>query len=518
MRANGVLVAAGFGISLLLGAAQELSPSIAHGRQIYLSGSSADKTRITARLGDDPEPIPASTFPCANCHTYNGRGKTEGGIYPSDITWSALTKPYDVTSASGRKRGPYSEHLLRRAITMGIDSSGNALSPAMPRFQMSQGDLADLVAYIKTLGNDPRLGLTETSIRIGAILPPIRLAEMHDAVKAALKAYFEELNRQGGIFHRQIELITVDFPEDGDQSASGISDYLTAQRVFAVTSSFVAGREEELTPIFARQETPLIATFTLDAPNPASQNPYIFYLNDGISGEAKALAAFAEKLPDAETARTAIVCSDSKLSRELADTVEQARKGSGLPAPARITLLVGVNVSDAMKLRTSISAYDVVFVMASTPETRDILHNTGAAGSTTTFLVPGFFADSGMTNAAAGVASRLFVAVSPVHQGITEDGKEEYRRLAESYRLPAVMIDEQWMALAGAKLFVEGLKRAGRNVDRQSFVESLEGLSNFDTGFAPPISYSPNRRAGSQHAQMMKLDGANGRLVPADRE
>jgi len=518
MRSIGLVVAAGFGMCLLLGVAQELSQSAARGRTIYFSGATPEKTPITATLGDDPEPIPASTFPCVNCHTFNGRGKAEGGIVPSDITWRALTKPYEVTSATGRKRGPYTEHSLKRAITMGIDSSGNALGASMPHFQMSQNDLADLIVYLKTLGNDGSIGLSGDSIRIGVILPPARLSQMRDAVNAALRAYFDELNRQGGIFRRQIELVTVDCPEDVDQSASGILDFLATQKVFALTSSFVAGREEELAPIFAQQQIPLIAAFTLDLPNSVSPNPYVFYLNDGVSGEARTLAAFAEKLPNAETARTAILYSDSKLSRELADTVEQARKASGLPAPARVTLPIGNEALGAAELRRLTAGYDIVFLLDSTSQALGILQNDGAVDSSTTFLVPGFFTDSGITRAPLGRGTRVFVAVSPARQGVTDDGRAEYRRLAESHRLPAGMVDEQWMALAGAKLVVEGLKRSGRNLDRAALVESLEGLSNFDTGFAPPLSYGPNRRAGSQGALVMRVDAERGRLVPADRD
>ena len=89
--------------------------ALERGKRIYLFGTGAGKTLVTATLGEG-DPIPASTFPCANCHTATGQGKAEGGIIPSDITWTTLTKPYDLTSSSGRKRGPYTERLLKRAI------------------------------------------------------------------------------------------------------------------------------------------------------------------------------------------------------------------------------------------------------------------------------------------------------------------------------------------------------------------------------------------------------------------
>ena len=46
---------------------------------------------------------------------------------------------------------PYTDALIRRAITKGIDPAGQPLDWTMPRWQMGQEDLEDLLAYLKTL-------------------------------------------------------------------------------------------------------------------------------------------------------------------------------------------------------------------------------------------------------------------------------------------------------------------------------------------------------------------------------
>ena len=33
---------------------------------------------------------------CANCHGFDGQGKPEGGITPSNLTWEVLSKPYGL--------------------------------------------------------------------------------------------------------------------------------------------------------------------------------------------------------------------------------------------------------------------------------------------------------------------------------------------------------------------------------------------------------------------------------------
>src|SRR5262245_52341572 len=100
--------------------AEERKQQLERGRQIYLFGTSPSGGEITAVMSDAGVEVPASTVPCGGCHGRDGRGNREGGVYPSDLTWAALTKPYGVTHPGGRKHPPYDVRALKRSIAMGI--------------------------------------------------------------------------------------------------------------------------------------------------------------------------------------------------------------------------------------------------------------------------------------------------------------------------------------------------------------------------------------------------------------
>ncbi len=61
-----------------------------------------------------------------------------------DIRYSTLT------TAHGNET-PYTDDLIKRAITQGIDADGKRLEPPMPVWQMSDSDLNNLLGYLKTL-------------------------------------------------------------------------------------------------------------------------------------------------------------------------------------------------------------------------------------------------------------------------------------------------------------------------------------------------------------------------------
>jgi len=64
----------------------------------------------------------------------------------------------------------------------------------------------------------------------------------------------------------------------------------------------------------------------------------------------------------------------------------------------------------------------------------------------------------------------------------------------------------QMAALASAKLLVEALRRAGRDVTREAVIETIESLYRFRTGLTPPLSFGPTRHAGTSGAFLLKVD------------
>ena len=86
---------------------------------------------------------------CVTCHGADGRGRQNvmnSGVDAPDIRWVALT-----TAEPDMDHPPYTEETFKRAVTQGVDPGNNPLDPMMPRWQMSDQDLNDLIAFLKTL-------------------------------------------------------------------------------------------------------------------------------------------------------------------------------------------------------------------------------------------------------------------------------------------------------------------------------------------------------------------------------
>lgn len=55
------------------------------------------------------------------------------------------------------ERPAYNDRSLAEALRRGVSSGGRTLGPVMPRFELPERDLADLLAYLHRLGDDREL-------------------------------------------------------------------------------------------------------------------------------------------------------------------------------------------------------------------------------------------------------------------------------------------------------------------------------------------------------------------------
>jgi ABC-type branched-subunit amino acid transport system substrate-binding protein len=91
----------------------------------------------------------------------------------------------------------------------------------------------------------------------------------------------------------------------------------------------------------------------------------------------------------------------------------------------------------------------------------------------------------------------------------------EYSQLAEKYKLPQKHLAAQLSAFASAKLLIEGLKRAGKDLSRERLIQVFEGFYEYKTGLTPPITWGPNRRIGAMGAHVVRVDLKGKQFVPA---
>jgi ABC-type branched-subunit amino acid transport system substrate-binding protein len=506
-------------VTLLLGSAPthaaELGGSSARGKQIYAEGTSMNGTQITAIVGDEAVSLPASAVPCASCHGNDGIGRPEGGVTPLDIRWTHLMKSYGHVHEDGRRHPAFDDAGVVRVIAAGIDPAGNRLDTAMPLYQLSEQDMADLVAYLRELETDFDAGLEDSRIQVGTVLPfSGPRAAVGQAMAQVMHAYFQDLNQTGGIYGRQIDLLNVPMGRSPDQSVSNLQAACEAEGIFAVVGAYTIGMDEEMLAFTRARELPMIAPFTLD-PGDSFLDAAAFYLYPGFSDQARVMVDRALAQVDG-SANVLVIGEEGGRFDGVLSAVRAQFQLHDVAAPEELRYSVETFKATELADRSGKLDPQALLFFGGQRQLSETLYELARRDSYPSVYVLSSFLSGPLFDAPKNFDRRLHIAY-PMHvSDITDKGRQEYQDLSVRHGLPREHIQAQIAALAAAKLFVEGLRGAGRDLSRERLIDGLEALYGFRTGITPPLSYGPNRRIGARGAHLLTVDLVNRHYATLD--
>ncbi|MCA1592002.1 MAG: ABC transporter substrate-binding protein [Acidobacteria bacterium] len=497
------------------------------GKLIYVKGESGNG-EITALLGTDNLEVPANAFTCANCHGLRGEGTREGGLQPPPINWETLTSKH-TSALTRRVRAPYDETTLARAISDGLDPSGAHLHPGMPRYELKGEQMADLIAYLKKLGNeaDTDTGLSDETIKVGAALPLSGpLAQVGEDVKATLAAYFAEVNAQGGVYGRRFEFIAEDSRGEPAQTLEATRRLVEQKGVFALVGSFEPSDSKTTNEFLRRSEVALVGPVTL-SPRPAvPPNPYVFYLLPTFGDQARVLLDFAASQTNSQAtrapARLAVVYANSDFNADaLAGVRTQAKLYSMVIASEQAyepATFAAARVVGALAEKKP----DYVFFFGGAKQFTEFASAMNEAKLSASLLSSVVMVGSSAFALPPAVAERTFLSYPAALP--EQNDFNEFITLMQKARVGLRSPAFQAVAFGAAKTLFEATKIGGRQLSRSSLITSLEQLHDFKTGVVPPLTFGPNRRIGAAGSYIVRIDlnkkqyvPLGGRLEPKDR-
>jgi mono/diheme cytochrome c family protein len=181
---------AGLTVATLLTCSLAIADDIEAGKQMYRDGVLANGEPLTAIVAGDVE-ILGTQFSCESCHGRSGMGATEGKYIVPPIAAQFL---YEESPQPPRPA--YTKATLTKLLREGVTASGRELGELMPRYKLSDADIAALDAYLRTLsaGNSP--GVDDTTLHFATAFAEGVDAEERAAVLAIIERFFDEINRQ----------------------------------------------------------------------------------------------------------------------------------------------------------------------------------------------------------------------------------------------------------------------------------------------------------------------------------
>ncbi|MGK3960779.1 ABC transporter substrate-binding protein [Sorangium sp. So ce1667] len=492
-------------------ACAELSPAALRGRRIFHHGALASGEPVEGRLGEGGAALRGKAAACAGCHGRSGDGTAEGGVAAPPLT------PEQLFSAD-RPDGPYTAETLAAAVREGRTPAARELHLVMPRYRLDGAHLADLVAYLRCVGHDADPGVSPDALRLGAALPLTgRFAAAGAAARDVLDASFAEVNAQGGVFRRRLELVVADSGEslDGARATSRLLD----QRVFALVGTVWSGDGGGDAPArLAADEVPLVGPLGSGPPAADPGDGVVFHLQPGLDTLARVAVAHLAGAPAPAGAEALLVIhpADPRGDGFLRGARAEAQR-RGLPAPVSFSFEPGRFDAAAASAAAARLRPRAVLLAGEGDELSRWLAASrpaaGARGPRPAVYAPASLMPQDPEALRRAGAARLLL----LHPGPFDEAERlsllSLSSFLERHRIPSRHTAFQASAYAAASVLVEALKRAGAHLTRPGLVAALEGLRAFDPGPGPAITFGRNRRVGAYGASVSRVEPSSANVA-----
>ncbi len=458
------------------------------GKRLYREGVSSSDAQLQARVGASDITVPASVLPCASCHGNDGRGRAEGGVRPPGLDWQRLALGQGPREANGRRYPAYTDSSLARAIQQGIDPAGNRLDPAMPRFELTLADQRNLIAYLKRLAEERDPGVEEGVLRLGTLLPASGpLAEAGQVVRAVLEDGVGQLNQQGGIHGRRLELVVLDPGSDPVSAERALQQLLEQKRVFALIAPLAPMLDQRLTTLLAPQNVPMVGS------TPRSGgSAQIFDPLPGLPEQLLSLAGHARVALGLAPDELRVVYAGNEHAA-LAEQVRERLRQQGWAPPA-------IQAFDGQ----AVDGQGIVF-LGRAQAFAELAAALQVAGREPYLFAASSQVAGAVARLPAQWSQRLFLAYPYVPEDWTEQGQATLAGLQQRQGLDPRQVSLQVNTLCALRLLSEALKQIGRDASREQLIAALEGLHDVPTGLTPALGFGPGRRQGMAGAHVVAV-------------
>jgi ABC-type branched-subunit amino acid transport system substrate-binding protein len=354
-------------------------------------------------------------------------------------------------------------------------------------------------------------GVTDTEIAIGLTTPLSGPAAAWGNTAIAMEAWTRYVNAQGGINGRKLKVVLKDDGYNPGRAVANLKEMKDSvfMSVGLLGSAVLQAAKDDI----AEYRIPTINPYgnpAIWARQPKDKLRYVFVNYPDYVDEGEFLLTYAVGKLGAR--KVAVFHQNDEYGKGGLEGVNRGLKG--VSGKAALAAAVSYELSDremgthALKLKDS--GADTVIFYSTITHGANVIKEMAKAGYRPK-LVASF---------PLGDYTIMYRLLGELWEGAYFAG------LGATYNDPAgkaiadilvkhepKLAGKENTALAGAGaiiLALEGVKKAGRNLTRESYVEAMESIKGFDTmGLTAPVTFGPGRRHGLNAVRLLRAEKAS---------
>lgn len=352
-------------------------------------------------------------------------------------------------------------------------------------------------------------GITSDQITVGSSLALgghagyLGTQTLHGAM-----AYIRHVNASGGIHGRKIHVIAYDDGYDPPRCVTNTQKLIIEDKVFALFGYVGTPTTVKILPLVDEARIPVVGMFTGANALREPHNRYV--INVRASYYQETGAAVKHLVEELKLQKIAVFYQYDAYGFDGLKGTEIALRPYGLVPVATGTFIRGtLDVDDGLRKIMAARAEAVVMIGTYEPCAK-FIHLAREKGFSPVFYNVSFVGADELARLLGHVDAKIIVTqVVPPPELTQSDqtlwGAREYVALLRRY-YPSDR--PNFVSLEGyinAKVLVEGIRRAGRELNRETFINAIESIHELDLGIANLLSFSPSDHQGLERVYFTYL-------------
>lgn len=317
------------------------------------------------------------------------------------------------------------------------------------------------------------------------------------------KVYFDQVNAQGGIGKRLIEIRNLDDGYEPERCAENTRK-LIADDVFALFGYIGTPTSIAALPLATKDKVPFIAPFTGAMALREPFNKYAFHVRASYNDET---GLIVKQLTGLGLKKIAVFYQNDAYGKAGLDGVTLALGAQNLKPVAQATVERNtVNVAAAVKTLVA-AGPDAVVQIGAYKACAAFIREARKAGYGGTFYNVSFVGTQALADELGKDGAG--VVVSQVMPSPYNTARPIAREFVDAVKAAGKDAQVNFSSMEGyvaAKVLVDGLKRGGARISRESLIAGFEGMGSQSLG-GFSVSFSPTDHVASSFVELSMLTG-----------
>jgi ABC-type branched-subunit amino acid transport system substrate-binding protein len=384
-------------------------------------------------------------------------------------------------------------------------------APALRRFAPAPGPAHWphlLIAALLGAALPPLAGAREVVVtQVVALSGP--QAPVGKNLSFGIKLLLDDVNAKGGVNGNTVKLLLKDDGYKVADTVKLVTESAAADKPIALIAPLGTANIEALRPVITSEKLPIIGARS--GASSIANHPFIFRNKATFKDET---AKIVEQFTSIGFNSFGVVYQDDGLGKDGLSGVTAALEAHKLkPTVASAYERNTVKVESAVAEMLKVNPQCIVLAGVVGPTAAFVKQYRQGGGRAQ--LVSVSTIDLGLVIKQAGLEAARGFSVAQVMPNPAVSYlpiAREMRDLAKKASAPADAVNPTSLeGFITAKVFIEGLRRAGKDPSRESLVKGLETMDDYEAG-GFRISYGPGKHDGTRYVELGVVDG-RGKLM-----